>query len=169
MELQEIEKLMAAMKQTKTKRLVIKKGEFELELEKECELPPAGSVVHPTYIPEGSEEAKMGERANSAFVKGGSATTAPPVSSDAVAAAEPEKDSIFIKSPMVGTFYISASPDEPAFVKVGDVVAPDTVVCIVEAMKVMNEVKAGVEGSVVEILVENSHPIEFGTPLFRVE
>jgi len=74
-----------------------------------------------------------------------------------------------ITSPMVGTFYSSPSPEDPAFVKVGDTVTADTVVCIVEAMKVMNEVKAGISGKVTEILVENGHPVEYGTKLFRVE
>ncbi len=74
----------------------------------------------------------------------------------------------FITSPMVGTFYASASPDDPVFVKVGDKVDENTVVCIIEAMKVMNEVKAGVSGTVAEILVDNAHPVEFGTKLFRI-
>lgn len=75
----------------------------------------------------------------------------------------------FITSPMVGTFYTSPSPEDPVFVKVGDRVAADTVVCIVEAMKVMNEVKAGVSGVVKEILIDNAHPVEYGTKLFRIE
>lgn len=73
-----------------------------------------------------------------------------------------------VTSPMVGTFYSSPTPDHPPFVKVGDAVAEDTVVCIIEAMKVMNEVKAGVSGTVAEVLVESGHPIEFGTKLFRI-
>lgn len=74
-----------------------------------------------------------------------------------------------IKSPMVGTFYASSSPDHPPFVKIGDVVTEDTVVCIIEAMKVMNEVKAGKSGKIVEIYIENAHPVEFGTKLFKIE
>ena len=74
----------------------------------------------------------------------------------------------FVSSPMVGTFYTSPGPDEPAFVKVGDRIEKDTVVCIIEAMKVMNEVKAGVEGTLQEVYVENSYPVEFGTKLFRI-
>ena len=76
---------------------------------------------------------------------------------------------VIIPSPMVGTFYRAPSPDDPAYVQVGSVVEPDTVVCILEAMKVMNEIKAGVSGKVVEILAENGNPVEFGQPLFRVE
>lgn len=74
-----------------------------------------------------------------------------------------------IKSPMVGTFYRSPAPDADPFVKVGDHVSPDTVVCILEAMKVMNELKAGVSGTIAETLVENAQPIEYGEVLFRVK
>ena len=75
----------------------------------------------------------------------------------------------YINSPMVGTFYMMPSPGDPPFVKVGDMVTEEAVVCIIEAMKVMNEIKAGVRGKVVEICIENAHAVEFGTKLFRVE
>ena len=74
-----------------------------------------------------------------------------------------------INSPMVGTFYVAPSPEAPPFVNVGDKVGKDTVVCILEAMKVMNEIKAEVEGTIAEVLVENAEPVEYGEPLFRVE
>jgi len=74
-----------------------------------------------------------------------------------------------IKSPMVGTFYRSPSPDSPAFVEVGDVVEVGQVVCIVEAMKLMNEIKSEIKGRVSEIPVENAQPVEFGQALFYVE
>jgi acetyl-CoA carboxylase biotin carboxyl carrier protein len=73
-----------------------------------------------------------------------------------------------ITSPMVGTFYRAPSPESPSYVEIGAVVDADTVVCIVEAMKVMNEIKAGVSGTISEVLVENGHVVEFGEPLFRV-
>ena len=73
-----------------------------------------------------------------------------------------------IDSPMVGSFYAAASPDAPAFVKVGDTVTPDTVVCIVEAMKVFNEIKAEKAGTIAKILVSNGHAVEFGQPLFEL-
>jgi acetyl-CoA carboxylase biotin carboxyl carrier protein len=75
----------------------------------------------------------------------------------------------YITSPMVGTFYKTASPSDPPFVAIGDVVSEGSIVCIIEAMTVMNEIKAGVKGKIVEICVENSHAVEFGTRLFRVE
>ncbi len=74
-----------------------------------------------------------------------------------------------IDSPIVGTFYRAGSPDAEAFVKVGSKVNPDTVVCIIEAMKVMNEIKAEKSGTIKEILVDNAKPVEFGQPLFVIE
>lgn len=74
-----------------------------------------------------------------------------------------------ITSPMVGTFYSSASPEQDAFVTEGDKVNPNTVVCIVEAMKLFNEIEAEVSGEIVEILVDNGELVEFGQPLFRVK
>jgi acetyl-CoA carboxylase biotin carboxyl carrier protein len=74
-----------------------------------------------------------------------------------------------ITSPMVGTFYTSSSPDAEPFVKVGDKVQSDTVVCIVEAMKLFNEIEAEVDGEIVEILVQNGQLVEFGQPLFLVK
>jgi acetyl-CoA carboxylase biotin carboxyl carrier protein len=93
------------------------------------------------------------------------ATTTP----DSIAAAEPAKSSYKeIKSPMVGTFYSSPSPDSPSFVEVGKKVNAESVVCIIEAMKVMNEIKAEIAGKIVEIVAENGKPVQFGEVLFRV-
>ena len=75
---------------------------------------------------------------------------------------------IDIKSPMIGTFYRSPSPEAAAYVEVGTEVNPETVVCIIEAMKVMNEIKAEVKGVITQTLVENGKPVEFGQPLFKV-
>ena len=90
----------------------------------------------------------------------------------AVAASPPApvevSSDIEIKSPMIGTFYRSPSPESGAYVDVGSDVNPDTVVCIIEAMKVMNEIKAEVKGVITQALVENAKPVEFGQPLFKV-
>jgi acetyl-CoA carboxylase biotin carboxyl carrier protein len=74
-----------------------------------------------------------------------------------------------VTSPMVGTFYTASSPDSEPFVKVGSKIAPDSTVCIIEAMKVMNEIKAEIAGEVVEILVENGTAVQYGEPLLRVK
>lgn len=76
---------------------------------------------------------------------------------------------IEIKSPMIGTFYRAPSPESAPYVDVGTEVHPDTVVCIIEAMKVMNEIKAEVHGIITKVLVENAKPVEFGQPLFKVK
>jgi len=83
--------------------------------------------------------------------------------------APPKKEEgILVRSPVVGTFWIRPAPGEPPFVKVGDLVQPGQVLCIVEAMKVMNEVRAEVAGVVEEILAEEGDPVEYGQPLFRL-
>jgi acetyl-CoA carboxylase biotin carboxyl carrier protein len=82
--------------------------------------------------------------------------------------APPAPSLLEIKSPMIGTFYRAPSPESPNYVEVGAEVAPETVVCLIEAMKVMNEIKAEVRGVVTHILVENAKPVEFGQPLFRI-
>lgn len=73
-----------------------------------------------------------------------------------------------IKSPMIGTFYRAPSPESAPYVEIGTEVNPETVVCIIEAMKVMNEIKAEARGVVTDVLVENSKPVEFGQPLFKI-
>lgn len=76
---------------------------------------------------------------------------------------------LVIKSPMVGTFYASPDPESPPYVKVGDHVGPDTTVCIVEAMKVFNQIPAEMSGRISAVLVENGESVEFGQPLFRLD
>lgn len=84
-------------------------------------------------------------------------------------AAASEEHLTVIKSIMVGTFFAAPSPDAPPFVKVGDSVGVDTTVCIIEAMKVFNEIPAGVSGKIVAVLVESGDPVEYGQPLFKVD
>ena len=90
-------------------------------------------------------------------------------SASAAKAAADEGHRVIIKSPMVGTFYRAPAPDAPPFVEVGQTLETGQVVCIIEAMKLMNEIKAEVSGRVVDTLVENGAPVEFGQPLFAVE
>ena len=94
---------------------------------------------------------------------------APAAPSEAPPAAEPDDKYAVITSPMVGTFYTSADPEAAAFVKVGDHIGPETTVCIVEAMKVFNEIPAEVSGKIVSVLGKNGEPVEFGQPLFKVD
>ena len=94
------------------------------------------------------------------------APSAPPAAPQAAA---PASNTITIKSPMIGTFYRRPSPDKPNFVEVGDSVEPGKVVCIIEAMKLFNEIESEVKGKIVKILVEDASPVEYDQPLFLVE
>ena len=84
------------------------------------------------------------------------------------AAAPKDDQAVLIKSPIVGTFYAAPDPDSPPYVKVGDMVGEETVVCVIEAMKVFNPIPAEVSGRIVAVLAENGAPVEFGQPLFKV-
>ncbi len=90
------------------------------------------------------------------------------IAAPAAAPAPEEKPGTIFKSPMVGTFYRSPSPDSSPYVELGTRVNDETVVCIIEAMKIMNEIKAEMRGTIAEILVENGHPVEYGQPIFRI-
>ncbi len=97
------------------------------------------------------------------------AVAAPAAAAKVEAAEAPAENLIEIKSPMVGTFYSAPSPDSEAFVAVGSAVTDNAAVCIIEAMKVMNEIKAECSGTIREICVKNAQPVEFGQVLFRVK
>jgi len=96
------------------------------------------------------------------------APAAPAAPATAAAPAEDQGVSV-VKSPMVGTFYTAASPESPVFTKVGAKVSADSIVCIIEAMKVMNEIQAELSGTITEVLVENGEAVEYGQPLFKVK
>jgi len=151
-DLKEIKELMDAMEHSKIRKLRLKLEDFELELEKGGMHPPA-----PT-------EREYVER--EVMVPAAPAPVARKEPEAAVEESEPEGH--YITSPMVGAFYRSPSPQDPEFVKVGDEIKPQSLVCIIEAMKVMNEVKALTEGKVAEILLKDGDPVEFGTKLFRI-
>ncbi|MEI6781919.1 MAG: acetyl-CoA carboxylase biotin carboxyl carrier protein, partial [Verrucomicrobiota bacterium] len=82
--------------------------------------------------------------------------------------AAPASNEVDIKSPMIGTFYRAPSPESAPYVEVGTEVSPETVVCIIEAMKVMNEIKAEAKGVITQVMLENAKPVEFGQPLFKI-
>lgn len=120
-------------------------------------------------------EGAMGGTGTPTFVQGvapapsPTSVTTPAAASADASAREAAKDWQEIRSPMVGTFYAAASPESPAFAQLGSAVTPDTVVCIIEAMKVMNEIKAEISGTIVEIVAENGKPVQFGDVLFKVK
>jgi acetyl-CoA carboxylase biotin carboxyl carrier protein len=100
---------------------------------------------------------------------GSSASAASGKPSSASSDVETDSGLIRIESPMVGTFYATPNPDSPPFIAIGATVSPDKVVCIIEAMKIFNEIKAEVSGVVQKVLVKNGDPVEFGQPLFLVK
>lgn len=154
MDLKEIKDLMTAMGKAGIQKLVIKKkGGDELHLETQtCSSIPSNSSSTVYQKEQG----------------GGNVPSAMLSIENSSPELKEEKLGRYITAPLVGTFYTSPSPDDDVFVKVGQTVKEDTVLCIIEAMKVMNEVKAGMIGKIAEVLVENGHPVEFGTKMFRI-
>ena len=141
--------------------LMNENGLSELEIERE------GANIRLRKSPSGNFEATT---------EGPSAArTVQTIRSDQDSAAKKEEEAaaakklVAIKTPMVGTFYRSPAPDAKSYVEIGKVVAVGEVVCIIEAMKLMNEIKSEVKGKVVEVLVENAEPVEYGQALFMVE
>ncbi len=130
-----------------------------------------GSSVTELEIADGKSRIRL-SRGGVAQVQVAAPVVAAPVAAVAAPAAEAsapvDDDALTITSPFVGTFYRSPSPDAPPFIEVGASVREGQTLCIVEAMKLMNEIEADCAGTVSDILVENGKPVEFGQPLFRV-
>jgi acetyl-CoA carboxylase biotin carboxyl carrier protein len=166
-DLKQIKELIAAMGRGGIKKLTIKeKAGYELHLERHDEHPAYPHPVHPSPSsafpppPHAREiEAHRAAAPHAASLGPTQKHETTPIM---------EKEGRYVTAPLVGTFYNAPSPDDPPFIKVGDRVEENTVICIIEAMKVMNEVKAGMSGTVEEVLVESAHPVEFGTKMFRI-
>jgi acetyl-CoA carboxylase biotin carboxyl carrier protein len=152
LELKDIKAVIDLMRKNDLSVFEMEKDGFRLKLQKGSDQ-PAHSAAAPVQLP-------------------APAPTAPAsAAGEAAGAAAPEKGGALkdVVSPMVGTFYRASSPDTPAFVDVGKEVSEETVVCIIEAMKVMNEIKAETKGVIAEIVAENGKPVQFGQVLFRVK
>jgi acetyl-CoA carboxylase biotin carboxyl carrier protein len=146
-DIKEVKEWIAVFEKSSLRKLQAKEKDFELLLEKGVEpSPPFDKSSSPKTVEQSSPIATGGAPAGKQELKG-----------------------LYITSPMVGTYYSTPAPDKPPFVKKGDRVTKDTIVCIVEAMKVMNEVKAGASGTIAEVLCDHAQPVEFGTKLFRLE
>lgn len=146
----------------------VKKVRQLIELMKEHDLSEVDlkQADHRVRIKRGGEVVAYSAPAMAAPRAAAPAAPAEPAATKESAA---EARMLVIKSPMVGTFYKASGPDSAPFVKVGDRIGPEKTVCIVEAMKVFNEIPAGISGQVVAILVENGAPVEFGQPLIKVD
>lgn len=156
MDSKDVEKLILLMKSHDLGELQVKEGEFEFSAKR-------AGFAQPMMM-----AAPMMQAAPVAQLAAGTSGASAPAVAPAAAAPTDSKLKE-IPSPLVGTFYRAPSPDQPPFKEVGDRVSADDVICIVEAMKVMNEIKAGVNGVIRKALVENATPVEYGTALFQVE
>ena len=166
MDLKEIKSIIDLMTKAGLSEFEVEKGDFKLRVKRgpngefSTSAAPSGSTVVHHHAPVGGFHAPIAAVAQSAPVAA-VAATAPVAAGDASGLSQ-------IVSPMVGTFYTAPSPESPPFITVGQEVQEDTVVCIIEAMKVMNEIKAETRGVIVEILAQNGKPVEFNKPLFAV-
>ena len=147
-----IKEIINLVKNSNIKSLKIEHGDLKIHIETHKELSPAQLEQTPKQMPEKKEEYKHLE-------------ILPP--SEEVQ--QEEKKYHVIKSPLVGTFYRSPAPGAPPFVEVGDIVSPGQVLCIIEALKVMNEIESDVRGRIEKILVENGETVEYGQPLFLID
>ena len=156
MDLKDIKGIVDLMKKNAVSEFEMEEGDFKIKLKRDSGKAP---VAAPTVSAVG-QTASVAPLASAPVQAPPSAPQTPP---------QLAVDGTEIKSPMIGTFYRKPSPDADAYVEVGAVVEPDTVVCIVEAMKVMNEIKAEAKGTIAEALVEDGEPVEYGKPLFRID
>ncbi|MEO0014426.1 MAG: hypothetical protein RLZZ535_2815 [Cyanobacteriota bacterium] len=155
---QELRELLGAISQTDITELILKNDDFELTVRKEKGL----VAVAPTAISPQLVEAVPSTAPTT------SVTITPPPPETSAAPTVDDKKWIDVTSPMVGTFYSAPAPDEDPFVAVGDRINKGDTVCIIEAMKLMNEIEGEVTGQVMEIMVQNGEPVEFGQVLMRV-
>jgi acetyl-CoA carboxylase biotin carboxyl carrier protein len=161
MDIKEIENLIRFVSSQKNVGEVeIEKKDFKLVIRK----PAQNIVAAPQYIQATAVPApQMSAPAAQQTIE------APKANAENSAPAAIASNLITIKSPMIGTFYRSSSPDKPSFVNVGDEVKPGKPVCIIEAMKLFNEIESEVSGKIVKVLVDNATPVEYDQPLFLVE
>ena len=150
-DLKDIKAIIDLMKKNSISEFELEKQDFKIRLKRGFSDGASGAVSEDTPVV--------------TYVPPTVALTAPAAVAAPAAAASVELE---IKSPMIGTFYRAPSPEAAPYVEVGAEVNPETVVCIIEAMKVMNEIKAEAKGIVTEVLMENAKPVEFGQPLFKL-
>ncbi len=164
LDVESLRQIVEILEASEVTRLVWQRGEERLFIRRGPV--PVPTIVHAAPVSPSVSPAPV----VSAPVAAAPAVSAPAAAAPAAAAASAaEKPGHVVTSPFVGTFYRTPAPDQPSFVEVGTVVKKGQVLCIIEAMKLMNEIEADVAGRVAEILVENAQPVEFGQALFRIE
>jgi len=161
MEIREIKSILDLMNKHGLAEFELERKDFKIRIKRG---PDGQPVVHAAPI-----AAAPAPVALPATPAAAAPTAAPAAAAPAESETAASDGNVKIEAPIVGTFYTSPSPDSEVYVKVGDQVSEDTVVCIIEAMKVMNEIKAETSGTILEILAQNGKPVEFGKPLFLVK
>jgi len=164
----ELRELLFALNSTDISELTLKSGDWELTVRKGMAVDRLSPALESALAGASAQSPPPPPTPGGEPGISGTAETAEAASSEGSAPPR-EPKGVEVTSPMVGTFYRAPSPDEPPFVDVGDCIAQGQTVCIIEAMKLMNEVEAEVSGEVIEILVENGEPVEFGQALMRVD
>jgi acetyl-CoA carboxylase biotin carboxyl carrier protein len=170
LDLKQIKQIIDLMKRSELTEFAVEEEGFKLKIRRGTNGLPIVSSSRGSTPPFSSNES--GAPA-SGISSAGNATT-PPISAAAGPAGASsgsgdEAGVVYVKSPMVGTFYRAASPESKPFADSGTKVVENTIVCIIEAMKIMNEIQAEVKGTVVEVLVENGQPVEYGQRLFKIK
>lgn len=158
MEIKDIQKLLDFIAHSGLDEVNIETGELKVSVKRNTSVATVVSAPAPVVV-----------AAPPAPVASAPVAPAPVAATPAPAPKADDANLITIKSPMIGTFYRSGGPGKPSFVEIGDEVAPGKVVCIVEAMKLFNEIESEVAGRIVKVLVENATPVEYDQPLFLVE
>lgn len=151
----QIKELIELMQGTQVSELEVERGGVRIKIRKDQGPGERGAVIPQIHVPVAVEALQRDAVSRSAVAEGG-------VKPDS-------EDAVIIRSPIVGTFYRSPAPDADPYVEVGDTVKKGQILCVVEAMKLMNEIESEVDGKVLEILVDNAHPVEYGAPLFKIE
>lgn len=169
--LDELRELIGLMRDNGLAELELEREDFRVRLRRDSAGPAAAAP--PLHFELSSQPAVNPAHASAPVPPPTPAPAAPsapsPADTQSAATASADQDTHVITSPIVGTFYRSASPSADPFVKIGTSVEPDTVVCIIEAMKLMNEIQAETTGEVVKIYPENGQPVEYGEPLFGIK
>lgn len=166
MNFNEIQELIRMVSKHKLSEFILREGDFRLIIRNQTSHEQAPTmVVAPVQQPVVTVAPPMQVPATAALAPAPVATADLP----AAPAAEDLSRFVPIKSPMVGTFYRSSSPDKPAFAKIGDMVEMGQSVCIIEAMKLFNEIESDIKGKIVKVLVDDASPVEYDQPLFLVE
>jgi acetyl-CoA carboxylase biotin carboxyl carrier protein len=154
MTIEEIKELLQLFNASGVGELEVERDDFRIRISRGSSAQEHVVSVSPAAVHAG--------QAGPVVVSGGGAAAVP------AHAPEPDANQVLVKSPIVGTFYETPSPGAPPFVKVGDIVEPGQVLCIIESMKLMNEIEAEVAGTLTGKLVENGRPVEYGEPLFSI-